>query len=250
MEKNSYVKTFLTSFLCASTMALAQNVQKPLEIQHIAGNSYNYITYGDGGGGNIYPTNSVYVLTKKGAVLIDGPWDPSQVEPLLDSIAKKHKQKVVLAITTHFHDDKTASLDMFKAKGIPTYAAQKTDEIALLRNEKRAQYHFSKDTVFQVGEYRFEVYFPGAGHTTDNQVVWIDKDQVLYGGCLVKSADSKGLGNIADANLETWSGSIENLIKKYPQAKFIIPGHHEWQDKNSLKHTLYLLQEYHANKTQ
>ena len=131
-------------------MALAQNVQKPLEIQHIAGNSYNYITYGDGGGGNIYPTNSVYVVTKKGVVLIDGPWDPSQVEPLLDSIAKKHKQKVVLAITTHFHDDKTASLDMFKAKGIPTYAAQKTDEIALLRNEKRAQYHFSKDTVLNI----------------------------------------------------------------------------------------------------
>ncbi len=52
----------------------------------------------------------MYLVTDSGAVLIDTPWDASQTKPLLDSIVKRHNKKVVVCITTHFHDDRTSGL--------------------------------------------------------------------------------------------------------------------------------------------
>ena len=44
-----------------------------------------------------------------------------------------------------------------------------------------------------------EVFFPGAGHTRDNLVVWLPEHRVLFGGCMVKSARGRTPGNLADA---------------------------------------------------
>jgi metallo-beta-lactamase class B len=236
-------KSFISIHLLMGPILLfGQNIKK-LSIQHLTDQFYVYTTYKDLNG-IIFPSNSMYLVTEQGVVLFDTPWDTAQFQPLVDSIDARHHQKIVLAISTHYHDDRTAGLAFLKQKGIKTYSSKLTYDLCLEHNEKQAAFYFTKDTVFKIGNYTFETYFAGEGHTKDNIVIWFDQYKILYGGCLVKSTESNHLGNIADANLKEWSFTIKNVIKKYPKPKYIIPGHYGWTSNKALKHTLKLLQQH------
>jgi glyoxylase-like metal-dependent hydrolase (beta-lactamase superfamily II) len=227
-------------FLIFAGNAAAQQDSAKLKISHLTGDLYIYTTYKMVNGYR-FPSNSMYLVTSSGVVLFDTPWDETQFQPLLDSIYARHQKKPVLCIATHFHDDRTAGLEYYGHKGITTYSSRMTHQLCGLKHEKQAEKCFTMDTAFCVGGYTFETYYPGAGHSPDNIVIWFEKDKVLYGGCLVKSEENQGLGNIADANLNAWGNSINNVMKKYPEAQYVVPGHFAWSDKKALKHTLKLL---------
>lgn len=219
---------------------LAQTETNKLEITHLTENFYIYTTYSSFKG-VLYPANGMYVLTDSGALIFDTPWDSIQFQPLLDSIAIKHRMKAIFCLATHSHEDRTAGLEYFKNKGIKTYTTFKTDSISLKNNEKRAQFLIEKDTTFSIGGIEFETFYAGHGHTSDNIVIWFNTPDILYGGCLVKSIEAKDMGNLADANLEQWFLSIKRLENKYKSPAFIIPGHKGWQSKKALKYTLKLI---------
>ncbi len=220
--------------------ALSGFGQNPLQITALTGDFYVYTTYKDFGG-QPFPSNSLYVVTDAGVVLIDTPWDEKQFQPLLDSIQKRHAKPVVLCIATHFHDDRTAGLNFLREKGIKTFTSKKTAGLCKKHNGNAPEFSFAKDTVFTVGNHTFETFYPGAGHSPDNIVVWFAKEKVLYGGCFVKSTENSSLGNIADADLAAWPGSLQKTMKKFKNPEFVIPGHFGWKDKQSLHHTLRLL---------
>jgi len=81
------------------------------------------------------------------------------------------------------------------------------------------------------------VYYPGAGHTEDNIVVWLPKEKILFGGCLVKSLHAKHLGYTEDAVISEWPNSIQKIINRYPDIKLVVPGHGSIGDVSLLTHT-------------
>jgi len=217
-----------------------------LKITPLTGDFYIYTTYGSYRGGPV-PSNSMYLVTSQGVVLFDTPWDSTRFQPLLDSIRGRHHQEVVLCISTHFHEDRTAGLEYYRRKGIRTYTTRKTDSLSKQRNEKRAEFLIQQDTVFTVGEHVFQTYYGGAGHTPDNIVIWFDKEKILYGGCLVKSTEAEDLGNLSDANIKEWPVTIRHIQVQFGKPDYIIPGHLDWHSNESLTHTLYLIQQYEKN---
>lgn len=210
-----------------------------LEIHHLTGDFYIYKTFSMYKGSRI-PANGLYLVTKDGVVIIDSPWDTTQFQPLLDSIKIKHNKNVVMCMATHFHEDRTAGLAYYSKLGIKTYTTKQTDDLSKVRGMSRAQFLLQKDTTFKIGQYMFETFYPGQGHAPDNIVVWFAKEKVLYGGCLVKSVDDKTLGNLADANVKAYAATIQKVIDRYPDFKYIIPGHNDWLNPKSLQHTLEL----------
>lgn len=226
--------------ICFNIACFAQIKPPALKIEHLAGNAYVYTTY-NLFGTQFFPSNSMYVVTQQGVVMIDTPWDTTQFQPLLDSIEARHHAKVVLSISTHSHDDRTAGVDFLKSKGVRTYCSKMTFDLCRQKHEKQPQFYFTKDTTFVLGEYTFETFYPGEAHTKDNIVVWIAKDKILYGGCLAKSTQATDLGNISEANLKDWPLTIKKVQRKFPDPSYIITGHQSWNDINSLNHTLQLL---------
>jgi metallo-beta-lactamase class B len=220
----------------------SQSNKSALSISHLTGDFYIYITY-NLSDGEPYPSNSMYMVTTAGIVLFDTPWDSTQFQPLLDSLEKRHHQKVILCIPGHFHADRTAGLEFLKQKGIKTFSSKMTYDLCKLRNEKQAAFYFTKDTSFKIGNHQFQTYYPGAGHSKDNIVTWFPEEKILYGGCFIKSTETTSLGNIADANLTAWPASIEKTIQKFSHPKYVIPGHLSWENNKGLEHTLQLLQE-------
>jgi len=222
--------------------------QRPgkLVITKLTGDFYIYNTWQEFNG-TMFPSNSMYLVTKDGVVLFDTPWDNAMFQPLLDSIEARHGKKAVMSISTHFHADRTAGVDYFAGKGIRTYSSKKTKDLCKQHGEPVPRYHFTRDTSFSIGGYRFRTYYPGHGHAPDNIVIWFPEQEILYGGCFVKSTENSDLGNLSDADPKAWEISMERTIRKFPRPRFVIPGHFSWQDPHSLQHTLRLLRQHNKN---
>jgi metallo-beta-lactamase class B len=226
-------------FLFSLTNFFGQIEAHKLKISKLKGDFYIYTTY------NTYeenkvPANGMYLVTNDGVVMFDTPWDATQFQPLLDSVKMKHNKNVIMCIATHWHSDRTDGLEYYKQKGIKTYTTHLTDKLSEINNKKRAEYLIEKDTIFNVGQYSFETFFPGQGHTEDNIVLWFNKEKILYGGCLIKGAEAENLGYLGDGNIFEYETTLKIVQKKYPNPKFIIVSHHDWNNINSLKHSIRL----------
>ncbi|MFB3387142.1 subclass B1 metallo-beta-lactamase [Flavobacterium sp. LAR06] len=234
-------------FLAILSNSFGQSKNSPLQISHLTGDFYVYKTFHDYKG-TLISANALYLVTDKGVVLFDAPWDQTQFQPLLDTIKVRHNKDVIMCFATHSHDDRAGGLGFYKQKGIKTYTIKATDKILKEKDQNRAEFVIPNDTTFTVGQHTFQVYYPGKGHAPDNIVVWFDKEKVLYGGCFIKSAEAKKLGYLGDADVKEWEKSIKKVQSKFMNPKYIITGHDDWKDLSSLKHTLNLVQEYNAEK--
>jgi len=241
MQKKNFKQTLILtlSIFVSLTNIFAQGENPKLKITHLIGDFYIYTTY------NFYeenkvPANGMYLLTNNGVVLFDTPWDTTQFQPLIDSISVKHHKNIYMCIATHWHDDRTEGLEYYKQKGIKTYTTKRTDELSKKYNKKRAEFLIENDTVFNIGQYSFETYYPGQGHTVDNIVLWFKNEKILYGGCLIKGADAENLGFLGDGNILAYEKTLKNVKKKFSNPNFIIVSHHDWNNKNSLNHSIQL----------
>ncbi|PTT13237.1 subclass B1 metallo-beta-lactamase [Flavobacterium sp. HMWF030] len=238
---------FIILFLTILSNSFGQSKNSPLQISHLTGDFYVYKTFHDYKG-TLISANAMYLVTDKGVVLFDAPWDITQFQPLLDSIKAKHNKNVIMCFATHSHEDRAGGLEFYGKKGIKTYTIKLTDDILKKNNEKRAKFVIPNDTIFAVGKYKFEVFYPGKGHAPDNIVVWFNKEKILYGGCFIKSTEAKDLGYLGDADVKEWEKSIKKVQSKFKSPKYIITGHDDWNDLRSLNHTLKLVQDYNAAK--
>jgi metallo-beta-lactamase class B len=226
----------------------AQHNSSPLSIEKIAPDFYVFTTYGELDDGSKYPANGMYIVTEQGVVLIDVPWDTTQTLPLLDTIQARHHTKVIASISTHFHKDRTAGLDVLKAHGVNTYASSKTVQLCKEKGEEIPEYVIQNDTIFHFGKHDIQTFYPGKGHSPDNIVVWMPDARILYGGCFVKSMESGNLGNLSDAHPDEWVASVKKVQSKFKSVNCIVPGHGSWKSKQSLNHTLKLAQDYNKKK--
>lgn len=225
--------------------AFSQSKTSEIAIKRLTGNYYTYISYGTYAGAPT-PANAMYLVTKKGVVLFDTPWEENYYQPLLDSIWVRHHQKVTMCIATHFHKDRTGGLQYYAGKGINTYTTRMTDSLSEIHHMPRAEHLIPNDTTFNIGGNIFRIYYPGPGHTIDNIVIWFPKEKILYGGCFIKSTDDDNLGFTGDGNIKQWANSIRHVQENFPNPDYIIVGHDDYTNLNSLNHTLEMVNKYNA----
>ena len=221
------------------TSIFAQQKNDKLIISHLSGDFYIYTTFNTYEGEQV-PANGMYVVTDAGVVMFDTPWDSTQFQPLLDSIRSRHQKNVIMCFATHWHSDKTAGLEYYRKQGIKTYTTVQTDELSRINHKKRAEFLMTKDTVFHTGQYSFETFYPGQAHTSDNIVVWFEKEKILYGGCLIKGADANNLGFLGDGNTKEYATTLKRVQRKFHNPEYIIIAHSDWKDVHSLKHSIKL----------
>lgn len=211
----------------------------PFEITPVTDSVFVFTSYGDFGG-KFYPANGLYALTSQGAVIIDGPWDPHDRQPLLDSIWQRHRARVIFCLATHFHDDRSGAFKEYGDLGIPTYATRMTDSLLQLHHKTRAAHLINQDTTFRFGSLVLQTFYPGPGHSKDNIVVWLPAERLLYGGCFLKSVRDKDLGNLEDADIRVWSDNARKLRQQFPDPSIVVVGHGDWHSLQAVTHTIEL----------
>jgi glyoxylase-like metal-dependent hydrolase (beta-lactamase superfamily II) len=131
--------------------------------------------------------------------------------------------------------------------GVETFAFAKTNEAAPGRGlvPTRRSLPFKADVEVLAGG-ALEAFYPGAGHTADNIVVYVKPAAVLFGGCLVRPNESNGLGNTADADVGHWDAAVAAVKARYPDARIVVPSHGAPGAPAMLDHTISVVTEKRA----
>ncbi|WP_062058075.1 KHM family subclass B1 metallo-beta-lactamase [Cellvibrio sp. OA-2007] len=220
---------------CLLLLANIVSADEPLpelEIKKIEDGVYLYTAYENVKGWGLVGSNGLVVVDNKDAYLIDTPISATDTEKLVQWIdAQGFTAKA--SISTHFHSDSTRGIAFLNSKSIPTYVSKLTNKLLKNKGEAQATHSFSENPFWLLNK-KIEVFYPGAGHTSDNVVVWLAEQKILFGGCFVKP---EGLGYLGDAVIADWPASAEKLIARYGTAKIVVPGHGKIGDASLLEKT-------------
>lgn len=184
------------------------------------------------------PSNGLVVFGPDGALLVDTPWTPEQTEKLVRWI--EERQPLVNVVVTHAHQDRTGGVGALP-RTARVHALGSTVELSAGLGRAFSAEELPVSASLELAGERVETFFPGAGHAPDNLIVWFPDRRILFGGCMVKSADAGDLGNVADADIDSWGAAVRRVRERYPNAAVVVPGHGELGGSELLDHTDVLI---------
>ncbi|MCL1105929.1 DIM/SIM/IMP family subclass B1 metallo-beta-lactamase [Shewanella algicola] len=237
------------TFAHETEQPVAQNktdaAQKPqpqpdeLTLSPLVPDVYLHQSYKQVSGFGLVESNGLVVVQDKQAFIIDTPWTDNDTAKLVDWIIQQGLT-VTASISTHSHQDRAGGIGYLNSQGIATWVSDKTQRLLTANKLSSASHTFS--TKQHTLEQQFiEVYDLGAGHTVDNLVVWLPKQQILFGGCLIKSLNSRTLGYTGEADLQQWPLTVAKVQAQFSEAKIVVPGHGKTGGTSLLSHTINLL---------
>lgn len=203
------------------------HINEELQIRQITPNVYMYTEWADMGKWGRVGCNGL-VVTNGGPLPMDGKYPGVKIQGFVPG---------------HWHADCVGGLEWLNRKGIRTYAGERTNKILVQKGLPVARQTFADSLVIRLGKTRIECYYPGGGHATDNIIVWIPTEKVLFGGCMIKDTAVTNTGNTSGAApLPEWLQTVEKTEARFPRAGIIVPGHGEPGGKELFQHTKEILQ--------
>lgn len=223
----------------ADTVKLADDVQ----IEKLQDGVWRHITVFNYPGFGLVPANGLIVAGATNAMLVDTGWTPDQTGKILDWIEGHLHRKIIGVIATHSHVDRLGGISEAQRRRLLTVSSSRTAGLARAAGLPIPEKTFAEFLELPVDSgLVMQLKYPGAGHTADNIVVWLPRQKILFGACLIKAAKDTSLGYTKDAHLDAWPKTIARLQKEFPDAKLVVPGHGDVGGTNLLSHTIALIQ--------
>jgi peptidoglycan/xylan/chitin deacetylase (PgdA/CDA1 family) len=190
-----------------------------------------------------FPSHGLLVEHEGGGLLIDSAWGQAATMELLAQIDRELGQRPRAAIVTDFHDDRAGGVAQLEAAGIEVWSSPGIIE-RLISASQPAPVHVLEQPRWSgtFADVALEVWFPGAGHSPENLVVWLPDQRVLFGGCLLRAYESRGLGNLEDADLDAWAPTLRAVRERYTNAQMVVPSHGNAGGPEILDHSVALVE--------
>jgi Zn-dependent hydrolases, including glyoxylases len=215
-------------------------VSKDIELIKVSDNAYIHVSYAEMGSFGRVASNGMVLTSGNEAFLFDTPTTDEATKVLVSFLKDSLKLHVVGFVPNHWHSDCMGGLSYLKSQGIESYACQKTIDIAKAQHLPVPAHGFKDSLLLNVGGKPICCYYLGAAHAFDNIVVWMPSEQILFAGCMAKGMSNTNLGNTEDGDVVAYPTTIERVIRKFPNAKIVVPGHGAWGGVELLKHTYEL----------
>lgn len=216
-----------------------------LEVMRLTDTVWRFVSRRDMGDewGTI-PANGLVVLSGDDAALVDTPWTNAQTRRLFAWVESELGAEVQAVVPTHSHGDCLGGLTAAHELGARSYGHELTAEFARRSGDPAPQTTFRQRFDLEIGDRRLELRHLGAGHTADNIVVWLPDEKILFGGCLIKSARSKTMGYVDEADLDAWPETLARVRREYGTEALIVPGHGHPGGLETIERTLHLIREH------
>ena len=257
----------LTFFIFSAGQLPALQLSNELEITEIGQGLY-LVTHS-------FPwaANSLLVaMDDRNMLWLDTPYTPEATAEVLDWLYSKYGTDCsVTEINTGFHIDNLGGNAELIRRGIPVYGSTLTCELLETRsratmlkmsgwlqgrrNEKyrnvysdfrfycpTVTFNISEEPHLRIGSEEAVIYYPGPTHTYDNLTVYIPGRKLLFGGCMILSADAEKPGYVEDGNLKEWASSLERLKTRFPDPVTVVPGHGSPGDLSLIAHTITVVE--------
>lgn len=242
------MRTFFFSFFavlinlsCISQEHKLIHVSKDIELTRLTRNAFVHVSYVNDLKYGRFSSNGFLYISNGKAFLFDTPVNDSLTKELLTWIYDSLKVEIVGFVPNHWHSDCMGGLSYIKEQGINSFGNQMTIDIARSKGLPFPSNGFNDSLTLTLGDKEVCCYYLGAAHSTDNIVVWIPSEKILFPGCMCKDLNTNGLGNVIDGNLADYPKTIEKIIVKFDSAKVVVPGHGQIGGVELLKHTMELL---------
>lgn len=240
------IQHFIACFLLISLIATSQNntkniiVGKDIELIKLSDNAYIHTSYSFLEQFGRFSSNGLIYINNGNAILFDSPVTDSLTKELVQFINDSIHVKIISFVPNHWHGDCMGGLRYIKSIGIDSYANQVTIDIAKEKGLPLPSHGFKDSIELKVGNVSVYCYYLGAAHSIDNIVVWIPSEKILFPGCICKDVAAKNLGNTIDGDVNAYPVTLSKIISKFPEAKFVVPGHGNYGGNELLHHTLKL----------
>lgn len=243
MTKNGWWLILIALISVVST-AQSQVVYESdmLRIEQITKNSYRHVSYLQTQDWGKVECNGMIALLETEAVVFDTPVSAEASTELIDWLNGERGCSIKAVVPTHFHIDCLGGLEVFHAQEIPSYAHKMTIKLAEQNGSIVPMNSFDDKMSFFISGEDVIVKYHGAGHTEDNVVAYYPAEEVLFGGCLIKTINA-GKGNLDDADVKAWPSTVESVKESYPFVQHVIPGHGRDGDASLLEYTIELFKE-------
>lgn len=198
-------------------------------------------------------------------LIVSSPIDTTKTRDMLKWIEKTLQPKKIIAINTHFHADGTGGNEAYQEVEAEIWTSPKTHKLhskkAATMGQSLADFiknddlkesvlatkylpanrfvHLEEDAEWNFDDEKVIIHYPGPGHTEDNIVVYLPKQKILFGGCLLRAKNWKSLGNLKDSNLKEYPKSVESLLQF--DASIVVPGHGRHGNRSLIEHTLNIV---------
>ena len=226
-------------------------------------------------------SNGMFVLLPDTqGLLINTPCEITGTKALLNWIENSFEHIKITAIVTGFHQDNLGGDEVLLSKNIPVYGPDLTVKLVkekgaelkkvivnLVSSQENKRFINSYEELnlippnktfpikegleLKYGDQVYEVYFPGESHTIDNTVVYLHKQKILFGGCMIKGLEFNNPGFIGYANMTEWPVSVEKVMNKFQDCRIVVPGHGKEGGKELLPHMIKVLNDWnkeHSNR--
>lgn len=213
-------------------------IGKDIQLHLLRDSVYQHVTWDVSPKYGRFPSNGLVYVKKGHAVIVDTPMDTGKTHKLISHLEEQMSLAIDLVIVGHFHNDCIGGLPYVHERGIPSLGGAKTIALCQQNRLPVPTESFEEEYVLVFQDDTLICRYPGAGHTEDNITVYCPHQHILFGGCLVKSARSRGLGNLADANVNAWPATMQRLLDTYTEADLlVVPGHGLPGGREVLVHT-------------
>ncbi len=247
-QRFNNIKLIIVIFLISSLFEChAKNTSIELQseklvIIKLSEHTYQHISYLQTESWGKVACNGMIIVENDKALILDTPADKESSKELIEYLID-NGISIIGIVPTHFHEDCVGGLSEFKSTEIPIYISNRTQAIL----EKEGGFvgyeflTFDNSLSLNIDKSSVKLEYFGAGHTVDNVVAYYDKDESIFGGCLVKELNASK-GNLADADTNKWSNTVRKLKAKHPKAKVVIPGHGKSGGIDLLDYTIDLFE--------
>lgn len=217
-------------------------IDNEIQLVHLQDSIFVHVTWHHLENFGRFSSNGLIVIRNGQALMIDTPMDNDKTRRLRRYLKDSLSVDLKKLIIGHFHDDCLGGLGYLQSIGTESIAnsitINKCKEIGL----PVPSIPFTDSLKFNFNGQEIECRFFGAGHSFDNITVWIPGKKILFGGCLVKSINSTGLGNLSDAVVTDWDLTVKKLMEKYTDVNIVIPGHGDFGGAELLTYTIELVE--------
>jgi metallo-beta-lactamase class B len=219
-------------------------IDNDISLIHLHDSAYMHVTWDESEMYGRFSSNGMIFIKSGKALMIDTPMDNDKTRRLCEFLEISMNVEVVKLVIGHYHDDCLGGLEYIHGKGIGSIANRLTVDKCIGIGLPVPSTSFTDIFTLDFMGETIECRFFGGGHSFDNITVWISSCRILFGGCLVKSLDSKGLGNLADAVTDEWEGTVRKIVAAYPEINTVVPGHGNQGGPELLDHTIQLVKAF------
>jgi metallo-beta-lactamase class B len=233
-------QVFISLLILAALNSSAQEsikISDDLELLKLSGNAFIHVSYVNSPSFGRYSSNGLVFINGSEAFLFDTPPDEQLTIALVKWLREKMKVEIRGFAPNHWHEDCMGGLGYLNKQGTSSYANIRTIDIARQQDLPVPGHGFKDSLTLKLGDRNIHLYYPGAAHSMDNIVVWIPSEKILFAGCMCKSLESTDLGNTADGDLKEYASTITKVMKRFPEAKVVVPGHGKAGGIELLTHT-------------